>query len=163
MPETGRRIVVASWAANACFVVTAVPAAIGASAFDDAAALTALALFLVGLGVWVYAFAVSIARSTRENIAVANLFFLQGSAPKSVKVQLFGSLGVCAAAAAATATADPFGVLVPLLPLALVGLWAARHGTFPPRGQAAPVGRAPRSTAARSAVAERRARGRAGQ
>ena len=35
--------------------------------------------------------------------------------------------------AAATAAAEPFGILVPMLPLGLLGLWGARHGVFPPR------------------------------
>ena len=54
-------------------------------------------------------------------------------APKRVRVQLFGSLAVCLAVTAATALAEPFGVLVPMLPLGLLGLWGARHGVFPPR------------------------------
>ena len=35
--------------------------------------------------------------------------------------------------AAGTAAWEPFGVLVPMLPIGLAGIWAARHGTFPPR------------------------------
>jgi len=40
---------------------------------------------------------------------------------------------VCLAIAAATVVAEPFGVLVPMLPPGLAGMWAARHGQFPPR------------------------------
>ena len=29
--------------------------------------------------------------------------------------------------------ANPFGVLVPMLPMGLAGLWGARHGVYPPR------------------------------
>jgi len=62
---------------------------------------------------------------------------------------------VCIAVTAATAAAEPFGILVPMLPLGLIGLWGARHGVFPPRRM--PGG------AAGDATEERRSRGRAGE
>lgn len=130
----GRAIVRASWISDAVFAATALPAALGVHALDDPAIAVALGLFAVSLVVWVTAFALGIVRSARgDNVAVANLFFLQGSAPRPVQRHLLGSLFVSIAVAATTAMADPFGVLVPMLPLALAGLWAARHGTFPPR------------------------------
>ncbi len=138
--------------ANGVFAATAVPAALGVTALDDVAAGTALGLFVASLGVWVYAFGLGIARSARgEDVVVANLFLLQGSAPTRVRAHLLGSLGISVAIAAVTASTDPFGVLVPMLPLALAGHWAARHGAFPPR------------RARSGTTAERRARGRAGQ
>jgi hypothetical protein len=157
----GAAIVGVSWAANALFAATALPVALGVTALDDLAAATALGLFVVSLGVWLAAFGLGIARSARgDDVVVASLFFLQGSAPKLVRVHLFGSVGVSVVIAAATAATDPFGVLVPMLPLALAGLWGARHGVFPPRP--ARPGR-PGGPDARSARAERRARGRAGE
>jgi hypothetical protein len=45
---------------------------------------------------------------------------------------------VCLAIAAGTAAWEPFGVLVPMLPVGLAGVWAARYGTFPPRLPATP-------------------------
>jgi len=54
---------------------------------------------------------------------------------------------------AATALAEPFGVLVPMLPLGLLGLWGARHGVFPPR----------RMPDASEATGKRRSSGRAGE
>jgi hypothetical protein len=50
-----------------------------------------------------------------------------------VRWLLYGSLVVCLAITVATASANPFGVLVPMYPLGLVGLWGARHGVYPPR------------------------------
>lgn len=132
------------------FAVTAIPAALGADSLNDIAVGVALVSFAVSLVVWLYAFGVGIARSGRgDNVAVSNLFFLQGSAPRVVQWHLLGSLGVSLAIAAATAAHNPFGVLVPMLPLAFAGLWAARHGTFPPRGANVTAG-------------ERRTSGRAG-
>ena len=73
-------------------------------------------------------------RSSRgDDIAVASLFFLQGSAPAAVQKQLLGAFAASIVVAIATAWFNPFAVLVPMLPLGLVGLWGARHGEFPPR------------------------------
>lgn len=130
----GDRILLASWASVAVFVVVAVPAAAGVAAFDDPAVAVALSLFAIGLLVWVWSFAVAIARTTRgDNVVVSNLYFLAGSAPRRVQWHLFGALAASIAVAAGTAASNPFGVLVPMLPLAFNGLWAARHGVFPPR------------------------------
>jgi hypothetical protein len=151
-PEPGERIIVVSWVANALFAATALPAALGFGAFDVAAIAVALGLFAISLGVWTWAFAVALARTTRgDDVVVASMFLVQGPAPKRVRVQLFGSLAACLAVTAITAAAEPFGVLVPMLPLGLIGLWGARHGSFPPR-------RMPGATAG-----ERRSSGRAGQ
>ena len=136
----GRGILVFGWIANALFAVTAAPAAITS---DDAlvaiAIGCALLLFFVAIGAFVYAFALAVARSARgDNVAVANLFFLQGSAPRSVQRSFLVLFVVCLAIAVGTAAWEPFGVLVPMLPIGLAGVWAARYGTFPPRLPATP-------------------------
>ena len=137
IPDTppGRAIVVTGWIANAVFAATAIPAAIaGEDTIEAIAIAVALLLFFVAIGTFAYAFAVAVARSTRgDNVAVANLFFLEGSAPRSVRRDFLVLFLVCLAIAAATAAWEPFGVLVPMLPIGLAGVWAARHGTFPPR------------------------------
>jgi hypothetical protein len=139
---TGVRIIVASWACDALFAVTAIPAAAGADAFDTAATATALALFFASLVVWGWAFAIAVARSARgDDIVVANLFGSVGGAPRDVRFHLFGALGACLLVTIGTAGAEPFGVLVPMLPLGFVGLWAARHGTFPRRASSGAAGR----------------------
>jgi hypothetical protein len=151
-PERGERTIVVSWAANALFAATALPAALGVGAFDIAAIAVALGLFAISLGVWTWAFAVALARTTRgDDVVVASMFLIQGPAPKRVRLSLFGSLAACLVVTAVTAAAEPFGVLVPMLPLGLIGLWGSRHGSFPPR-------RMPGATAG-----ERRSSGRAGQ
>jgi hypothetical protein len=131
----GRALVRAGWAANAVFAITAVPAAI---TDDDTvvgvAIAVALLLFFVSIAAFVYAFAVAVARSTRgDNIVVANLFFLQGSAPRPVQRAFLWMFLACLAITGATVAWEPFGVLVPMLPIGLAGVWAARYGTFPPR------------------------------
>jgi hypothetical protein len=125
-----------SWAANAVFAITTIPVALGADTFEGVAIGVALTLFAISIPVWLYAFGRAVVRTGRgDDIAVASLFFLQGSAPRRVQAHLLGSVGACVVIAAATAAAAPFGVLVPMLPLGLTGLWGARHGTYPPRAQ----------------------------
>ncbi len=130
----GRWIITSSWVAVALFTVIAVPSALGMSAFDALAVGVAIALFFVSLPIWAVAFFVAVARSARgDDIAVGSLFLAQGAAPRAARVHLYASLGVSVLVAAATAATNPFGVMVPMLPLGLVGLWGARHGHFPRR------------------------------
>ena len=134
LARQGRGIVVAGWIANVLFAVTAIPVALGADDLLGLAIGVALLLFLVSVGLFVYAFAVALARSSRgDDVAVANLFFLQGSAPKPIRWQFLWMFVVSLAIAAGTAAWEPFGVLVPMLPVGLAGVWAARYGVFPPR------------------------------
>jgi hypothetical protein len=158
-PEEGGAIVVAAWLADGLFAVTAVPAALGVSAMDVPALAVSVTLFVVSLGVWAYAFGLGVVRSARgDDVAVANLFLLQDSAPPGVRRHLFGALAASIVIALATGFRAPAGFMVPMLPLGLAGMWAARHGTFPPRGVA--PGRKTRSNVARD---ERRSGGRAGE
>jgi hypothetical protein len=130
----GRRIVEASWVTVAIFAVATLPDAAGLDAFDGAAVAVSLALFLGSLPIWMYAFGVAVNRTARgDDISVSGLFFLNQSAPKPVQRQLLGSLAVSVVVAAVTASANPFSVLVPMLPLGFAGLWGARHGEYPPR------------------------------
>jgi hypothetical protein len=116
------------------FAATAFPAAFGVEAFSAAAIGVALGLFAISLVVWGWAFAVALARTTRgDDVVVGSMFLLQGPVPTRVRLHLFGSLAVCLVVTAVTAAGEPFGVLVPMLPLGLAGLWGARYGTFPPR------------------------------
>jgi hypothetical protein len=139
LARQGRGIIRFGWIANVVFAVTAIPVAAGADGLLGVAAGVSLLLFLIAVGVFVYAFALALARSTRgDNVAVANLFFLQGSAPKPIKRHFLWMFLVCLAIAAGTAAWEPFGVLVPILPVGLAGMWAARYGVFPPRPMAQP-------------------------
>jgi hypothetical protein len=131
---TGTWVLRASWWSTAVFTASAVPATFGVELLEDVALVVALALFALSLGVWVDGFARAAARTTRgDDVSVANLYFLQGSAPRRIQLHLFGSLLAATVVAFATAAWAPFGILVPSLQLALVGEWAARYGVFPPR------------------------------
>ena len=130
----GRWIVVATWVTFALFFVTIVPDALGVDAFDDLSAGVALTLFLVALPIWFYAFGLAVVRSARgDDVSIGSLFFISSSASSDVRRWMIGALIASLVVAAATAYANPFAVLEPVLPLAFMGLWSARHGTFPAR------------------------------
>ena len=130
----GRWIVVATWVTFAAFFVTIVPDALGVDAFDDLSSIVALSLFLLSVPVWLYAFGLAVVRSSRgDDVSVGSLFFLTSSAPSDVRRWMIGALIASLVVAAATAYANPFAVLEPVLPLAFMGLWSARYGTFPAR------------------------------
>jgi hypothetical protein len=130
----GRWIVVTSWVALGVFAVTIIPDAAGFKAMDDVGVGVALGLFLAALLIWLYAFGVGVVRSARgDDVGVGNLFFLQGSAPRDVRIQLFSALGLSVVLALATVYGNAFAALEPMFPLALIGLWGARYGTFPAR------------------------------
>jgi hypothetical protein len=129
----GERIVQVAWVSVGLFAVVGV-LDIVSDAFDPVAVAICVALFLGSLPVWFYALGLAMVRSARgDEIAVASLFFLQGSAPVPVRNHLLSAVGAAVVVALATAWANPFAVLVPMLPLGLTGMWGARHGTFPPR------------------------------
>jgi len=135
----GQRVRQASWAGTAVFVVTAVAATAVPSTFEPEALAVAAALFAAGCGVFLWAFFVVAGRSRTDAMELSEIWFLTGPAtPPAVRRSLLGSLGVEVAVALGTAMARPYtslaaGVLVPMWGLGLCGLWAARHGKFPPR------------------------------
>jgi hypothetical protein len=135
----GRRITRASWWGTALFALTAAAAAAVPDQMEAVAFVVAVVLFFAGCVAFAVAYGTAVSRSRERLIGVANLFFLTGDvAPPHVRRTLLGSLGVEVAVALATAIARPYsslaaGTLVPMYGLGLCGLWASRHGTFPPR------------------------------
>ena len=98
LAQQGRAIIRWGWAANVVFAVSAIPVAVGVDDALGVAIGVALVLFLVATVAFVYAFAVGLARSGQgDNVAVANLFFLQGSAPKPIKQAFLWMFLVCLA------------------------------------------------------------------
>jgi hypothetical protein len=137
-PTPGRAILRASWIGTIVFVITAVASAIAPNTFIAAGVATSMVLFFVGIGVFLWAYAVAVNRSRTDLIGMGGLFFLAGTAPRSVQLSLLGSLAVEVVVGLITAAVHPFtplafGVLAWMYGLALCGLWAARYGTFPPR------------------------------
>lgn len=134
----GGGIINAAWAAASTFAFTALLATISPDRFGPAAAAVSIALFAIGFGVFLWAYALAVARSRTDAIGIGGLYFLVGSAPKIVAFRLRLALAIEVVVAIASASVRPyssvaFGVLVPLLGLALCGLWGARFGSFPLR------------------------------
>lgn len=132
-------IVRASWAGTALFAVTAVAAAIAPSTFDTVALVVAVALFAAGCAVFLWAFVLVAGRSRTDLMEQAQIWFLTGPAtPRPVRRSLLGALAAQVVVGFVTAGVRPYtslaaGVLVPMWGLGMCGLWAARHGEFPPR------------------------------
>ena len=138
----GRRITAFAWQATALFSVTAILAAISSSSsLRVVAVVVALVLFAAGMIVFLIAYLRAIGRSRYEVVSVAGVYLMTGGvAPTRVRRSLYGALVAQIVVALVTASVRPytslaFGVLVPLLGLALCGLWSARHGDFPRRPQ----------------------------
>ena len=139
MTEKGRGVRRASWAGTAVFAATAVAGAVAPSTFKPLALVVAIALFAGGCGVFLWAFVVVAGRSRTDRMELAQIWFLTGPpTPADVRRSLLGALAVPVVVGLATAGARPYtslaaGALVPMWGLGLCGLWAARHGEFPPR------------------------------
>jgi hypothetical protein len=154
----GARIRWLSWAGTALYVVLATVATVWPGTLPAALMAVSVGLFLAGFVAFAAAYVIALGRSRSEAIGMGGLYFLSGTAPRTVQRSLVGSFAVETVTAVVTASiglavipADAdnvlaFGILTPLYGLGLAGLWGARHGTFPPR--AGPSGRGP----ARAAV-----------
>jgi hypothetical protein len=132
---------------TAVFVVTAVLAAVFfTTALQWVGAITALALFAIGVFCFLWAYVHAVQRSREDDITVTGLYFLAGSpTPSPIRRPMLALLAVQVLTAAATTSArlegpdgDPgsslaVGFLVPMLGFGLNGLWAALHGQFQPR------------------------------
>lgn len=117
------------------FCVVTVLAAIDPHRFMASFFVVAVVLFVSGLGVFGLAILGMALRSRDDQLSIAGVFFLSGSAPRSVQTRLIGAFAVQIAAAVAGAVIRPFtplaaGTLVPMLGLGMIGLWAVRHGHF---------------------------------
>ena len=134
------KIIRASWIGTAVFAVTAFAAVVASGGpVRGIAFAVAVALFLAGVVAFVAAYARAVQRSREVVIGIAELFFLAGGvATPDVRLSLLGALFLQVAVGLGTAIARPYstlaaGTLAPVYGLGLCGLWASRHGAFPPR------------------------------
>lgn len=142
------RVVRADLWATAVFAVVSVGAAAWSGLLVPAVAVD-VGLFVAGSVAFLYAYFRAIGRSRDEKITLAGLFFLaEGVAPRPIARALRLLLAAQVVVAVATAAARPFsslafGVLAPMFGLAMLAVWGAVHGRFPPRPPArAPAARA---------------------
>jgi hypothetical protein len=121
---------------TAAFAVAAVVALAGVRSLVIAAILLDLVLFALGCIAFALTLVRAAGRSRTEELSIAGLFFLTGSAPAPVRRVLLGAFAVQVVVALSTPFVEQdlaFGVLVPTFGLGCTGLWAALAGTFPPR------------------------------
>jgi hypothetical protein len=101
--------------------------------------VVSVVLFVIGMVLFLAAYAKAVARSRFDEISVAGVYLLMGGcAPRPVQVRLFGALAVQTVVAVTAASIRPFtdlayGILVPMFGVGCCGLWGAYHGTFPAR------------------------------
>jgi hypothetical protein len=147
--RAGTGIVRANVIATALFCVTAVyAAAVFSTTAQWIGAITAIALFAVGVFTFLWAYWNAVQRSRTDEISVVQLFFLLGSpTPSRVRRAMLVALLAQVVIAVATVLARPdgpdgnpgsslaVGFLVPMLGFGLNGLWASAHGSFEPRAQ----------------------------
>ena len=150
--DTSRRaagdiIVFADVIGTVAFVVTAVTAAVVFSTASQwVGAISAMALFAVGVFAFIWSFFNAVQRSREEQISVTQVYLLLGSpTPPRVRWIMLSMLVVQTVVGLATAiarseaddgspgTSLAVGVLVPMFGMGLNGLWCAFHGVFPPR------------------------------
>jgi hypothetical protein len=138
--DEGSSIVNAAWAGTAVSAAAQIAATISPDLFGAVAAVLALALFAIGCAIFLWAYALAVARSRTDEIGIGGLYFLIGTAPKVVAFRLRLALVIQVVVAIASAAIRPFtsvafGILVPVFGLGLCGLWGARYGTFGRRGE----------------------------
>ena len=134
----GAAIINVSWAGTSVYVGLAVAGTIVPDWFATPTAVVSGVLFVVGCVVFLWAYAVAVARSRTDAIGIGGLYFLADSAPKTPRYRLRLSFALEVAAAIASSSIRPFtpmafGFLVPVYGLGMMGLWGARYGTFGPR------------------------------
>lgn len=140
----GQVIVSVDLVGTALFAVTAVVAAIVfTTTVQWIAAITAITLFFIGIGAFLWSFWNAVQRSRGEQVAVTQLYLLiAGVAPPDVRRSMWFALAVQVVVGLVTALSRPsgddgspgtslaLGVLVPVFGFGLNGLWAAYHGTY---------------------------------
>jgi hypothetical protein len=144
--HAGDVIIAANLIGTFAFTVTAVTAAVVFSTASQwVGAITAMALFAIGVFAFLWSFWNVVQRSREQQIAVTQVYLLLGApTPPRVRRNMLGLLAVQIVVACATAlgrskdidgspgTSLAVGVLVPMFGIGLNGLWSAYHGTFPP-------------------------------
>jgi hypothetical protein len=145
--DAGDVLIAANLAGTALFAVTATLAAVFFTTFWQwVGAITALALFAVGVFSFLWSYYNAVQRSRRDEIGVVELYLLLGPpTPPRVRKIMLGALAAQFLIAVATTFARldgpdgkpgsslALGFLVPMLGFGLNGLWAAYHGRFRPR------------------------------
>jgi hypothetical protein len=137
--EPGATLVNVTFLGTGALVATSAAAAAAPDTFGVVLAALSIALFAIGTGAMLWAYALGVSRSRTDLITVPGLFFLAGDvAPPSTRRALRVATAVEVVAVVAAASIRPytevaFGILAPMFGLGLMGMWGGRYGTFPER------------------------------
>jgi hypothetical protein len=145
--QAGDIVIRANLAGTLLFGVTASLAAVlFTTAWQWIAAVTALALFAVGVFAFLWSYYNAVQRSRTDEISVSALYFLLGPpTPARVRrtmlltlllqlvIALVTTLARSQSSDGRPGTSLALGFLVPMLGFGLNGLWAAYHADFPSR------------------------------
>jgi hypothetical protein len=118
---------------------TSAAAAVAPGVFAVVHAGLSLALFAIGTGALLWAYALGISRSRTDLVSISGLFLLSSpAAPAATRRTFHLALTVQVVAVVAAASIRPFtevafGILAPMYGLGLMGLWGGRYGEFPAR------------------------------
>jgi hypothetical protein len=139
-PLPGAGLVNAAWLGTGLLVGTSAASALAPGTFGLPHAVLSCALFVIGTGALLWAYALGITRSRTDAVSLGGLFFLSGdAAPEDVRRPLRIAFAVEVVAVVAAASLRPytvvaFGILAPMFGLGLMGAWGGRYGRFAPRG-----------------------------
>ncbi|MEZ5283075.1 MAG: SRPBCC family protein [Acidimicrobiales bacterium] len=134
----GWDIVRFGWAATGLLCISLVLGLVAPSWFGWLVVAVSVAMFAGGVVTFAWSYLIAVERSRTDELSVAGLYLLAEGAPKDVRINMLGALGVQVVASLAAAAVKPysfmaFGILAPLLGMGLAGMWSARHGQFRPR------------------------------
>ena len=137
LPETeGRSLLVADLVGTvALAVVTLADALTHAKAVQIVGLLVVAVLFVGGCVGFTVGFLRAVGRSRTEQVDLAALFYLTGSAPAEVRRAFLGLwfAQMAIATASVFVTHPPFAVMAVIWGIGLITWWASAHATFPPR------------------------------
>lgn len=135
----GAGLVQLSFAGTGALLVAAVVGMLSPEGAGTFTASVSGVLFAVGVALFLWGYAVAVARSRDEQVTLGGVFFLNGTAPGVVRFRLRLAFIVQVVIAVAAASVRPytavaFAVLAPVLGLGAMAMWGARHGSFDPKG-----------------------------
>lgn len=138
-PERGAGLVNLTFVGTGLLVGTSVAAALSPDGFGLAHAVLSGALFAIGTGAFLWAYALGVSRSRVDLVSISGLFFLAGdAAPPSIRRPFRAAVAVEVVVVTAAAAVRPysqvaFGILAPMFAMGLMAVWGGRYGSFPPR------------------------------
>ncbi len=127
----------------ALVLVTIVASVAEGDVTDGLNLVVSLLLLTGGCIAFAVGFSKAVGRSRTDDISMAGLFYLTGSAPIVVRRAFLGLwfVQIAVGAVSVVTVHPPFGVLAPLWGIGLIAVWGSRYGVFPPRPVADGPGR----------------------